>query len=108
LYAVVAPLLFANVINIGADIGAMGSAANLLVGGPAVLHCVLFTTISVLLQIYVPYKTYSKFLKWLTLSLFAYVGTVFVIQIHWAEALRGTLVPNLSFVRSIICRWARL
>jgi Mn2+/Fe2+ NRAMP family transporter len=92
-------LLFANVINIGADIGAMGAAANLLVGGPAVLYWVLFTTISVLLQIYVPYKTYSKFLKWLTLSLFAYVGTVFVIQIHWAEALRGTLVPNLSFQR---------
>ena len=99
LYAVVALLLFANVINIGADIGAMGAAANLLVGGPAVLYCVLFATISVLLQIYVPYKTYSKFLKWLTLSLFAYVGTVFVVRIHWAEALRGTLVPNLSFQR---------
>ena len=82
LYAVVALLLFANVINIGADIGAMGAAANLLVGGPAVLYCVLFTTISVLLQIYVPYKTSSKFLKWLTLSLFAFVGTVFVVQIH--------------------------
>jgi len=99
LYGVVALLLFANVINIGADIGAMGAAANLLVGGPAVLCCVLFTAISVLLQIYVPYKTYSKFLKWLTLSLFAYVGTVFVVQIQWAEALRGTLLPSLSFQR---------
>ena len=99
LYGVVALLLFANVINIGADIGAMGAAANLLVGGPAVLYCILFTAISVLLQIYVPYKTYSKFLKWLTLSLFAYVGTVFVVQIQWAEALRGTLLPNLSFQR---------
>jgi Mn2+/Fe2+ NRAMP family transporter len=99
LYGVVALLLFANVINIGADIGAMGAAANLLVGGPAVLYSVLFTPISVLLQIYVPYKTYSEFLKWLTLSLFAYVGTFFVVQIQWAEALRGTLLPNLSFQR---------
>ena len=99
LYGIVALLLFANVINIGADIGAMGAAANLLVGGPAILYCVLFTTISLLLQIFVPYKTYSAVLKWLTLSLFAYVGTVFVVPIHWAEALRGTLIPNLSFKR---------
>jgi NRAMP (natural resistance-associated macrophage protein)-like metal ion transporter len=99
LYGIVALLLFANIINIGADIGAMGAAANLLVGGPTILYCVLFTTISVLLQIFVPYKTYSAVLKWLTLSLFAYVGTVFVVQIHWAEALRGTLIPNLSFKR---------
>jgi len=51
----------------------------------------------VLPQIYIPYTTYSKFLKWLTLSLFAYVGTVFVFQIQWAEALRRTLLPSLSF-----------
>ena len=99
LYGIVALLLFANIVNIGADIGAMGAAANLLVGGPALLYCILFTTISVLLQIFVPYKIYSRVLKWLTLSLFAYVGTMFVVQIPWAEALRGTLVPNLSFKR---------
>ena len=99
LYGIVALLLFANVVNIGADIGAMGAAANLLVGGPTLLYCVLFATISVLLQIFVPYKIYSGVLKWLTLSLFAYVGTIFVVQIPWADALRGTLVPNLSFKR---------
>jgi NRAMP (natural resistance-associated macrophage protein)-like metal ion transporter len=85
LYGIVALLLFANIVNIGADIGAMGAAANLLVGGPTLLYCILFTTISVLLQIFVPYKIYSRVLKWLTLSLFAYVGTMFVVQIPWRK-----------------------
>jgi Mn2+/Fe2+ NRAMP family transporter len=47
-------LLIANIINIGADIGAMGAAVNLLVGGPTLLYCVLFALVSVLLQVFVP------------------------------------------------------
>ena len=99
LYGIVALLLFANIINIGVDIGAMGAAANLLIGGPSLLYCLLFTFVSVLLQIFVSYKTYSSILKWLTLSLFAYVGTIFVVQVDWSQALRGTFIPNLSFHR---------
>ncbi len=99
LYSVVALLLLANIINIGADIGAMGAAVNLLIGGPALVYCVIFAVISVLLQVFVPYKTYSVVLKWLTLSLFAYVGTVFVTHISWTEALRGTFLPTLLFDR---------
>jgi NRAMP (natural resistance-associated macrophage protein)-like metal ion transporter len=96
LYILVGFLLFANVINLGADIGAMGAAVNLLVGGPALLYCVLLATVSVLLQIFIPYQKYSVVLKWLTLSLFAYVGTVFVVEIDWAQAIRGTFIPNIS------------
>jgi NRAMP (natural resistance-associated macrophage protein)-like metal ion transporter len=96
LYVIVALLLIANIINIGADIGAMGAAVNLLIGGPALLYCVLFTLVSVILQIRIPYKTYSRFLKWLTFSLFAYVGTIFVVQIDWAGVVRGTLLPAIS------------
>jgi NRAMP (natural resistance-associated macrophage protein)-like metal ion transporter len=96
LYLIVVLLLVANIINIGADIGAMGAAVELLVGGPAFLYCVLFTLISVLLEVFVPYKAYASILKWLTLSLFAYVGTVFVVQINWKEALQGTFIPNIS------------
>jgi NRAMP (natural resistance-associated macrophage protein)-like metal ion transporter len=96
LYGIVALLLFANVINLGADIGAMGAAVNLLVGGPGLLYCFLFATISVLLQIWIPYESYAAVLKWLALSLFAYVGTVFVVQIHWTEVLVGTFVPKIS------------
>jgi Mn2+/Fe2+ NRAMP family transporter len=63
---------------------------------------VLFALVSVLLQVFVPYKTYSAILKWLTLSLFAYVGTVFVVQINWREALLGTLIPNISVKREYL------
>jgi Mn2+/Fe2+ NRAMP family transporter len=96
LYAIVGLLLLANVINVGADIGAMGVAVNLLIGGPTLLYCTLFSAISVLLQIFIPYQRYSAVLRWLTLSLFAYVGTVFVVQIRWPEVVHGTFVPQIS------------
>jgi NRAMP (natural resistance-associated macrophage protein)-like metal ion transporter len=96
LYILVGSLLFANIINLGADIGAMGAAVSLLVGGPTLIYSVLLATVSVLLQIFIPYPKYSAVLKWLTLSLFAYVGTVFVVEIDWAQAIRGTFVPNLA------------
>jgi NRAMP (natural resistance-associated macrophage protein)-like metal ion transporter len=102
LYLTVALLVVANTINIGADIGAMGAAVNLLVGGPAHLYCVLFALISVVLQIRMPYKTYSAILKWLTFSLFAYVGTIFVVQISWTEVLRGTFVPTISLEKECL------
>ncbi len=102
LYPVVALLLIANIINIGADIGAMGAAANLLTGGPALVYCVVIAVISVLLQVFIPYKTYSAVLKWLTLSLFAYVGTIFVTHVSWTEALRGTFIPTISLNREFM------
>jgi NRAMP (natural resistance-associated macrophage protein)-like metal ion transporter len=96
LYVIVAFLVIANIINLGADIGAMGAAVNLLIGGPALLYCVLFALISVVLQIRIPYQTYSGILKWMTVSLFAYVGTVFVVQINWTDVVRGTFIPTIS------------
>ncbi len=96
LYILVGLLVFANVINLGADIGAMGAAVNLLLGGPTLLYGVVLATVSVVLQISIPYRKYAAVLKWLTLGLFAYVGTVFVVKIDWAQAVRGTFVPNIS------------
>jgi len=96
LYAIVGLLLFANTINLGADIGAMGAAVTLVVGGPAPLYCVLLTGFSLVLQIRIPYQRYVAVLKWLTLSLFAYVATAFVVRIDWLKAVQGTLVPNFS------------
>jgi Mn2+/Fe2+ NRAMP family transporter len=60
LYVIVTLLVIANIINIGADIGAMGAALNLLIGGPAHLYCALFALVSVVLQVRIPYKTYSR------------------------------------------------
>jgi len=96
LYILVGLLVFANVINLGADIGAMGAAVNLLLGGPTLLYCVLLASLSVVLQIFIPYRKYAAVLKWLTLSLFAYVGAVFVVKIDWVQAVRGTFMPNIS------------
>ena len=96
-FVTIALLLMANIINLGADVGAMGAAVHLLVGGPAHLYCVLFALVSVVLQVRIPYKTYSGILKWLTLSLFSYVGTIFVVQINWPEVIRGTFIPTISF-----------
>ena len=74
LFAIVSMLCLANVFNLGADLGAMGAAGQLLLGGPLLLYIVGFAALSLILQIYVRYTTYVKYLKWLTLALFAYVA----------------------------------
>ena len=98
LHAVVVLLLVANVINIGADIGAMADSLRMLVGGNLLVYIVLFGTVSVGLQVFIPYRRYVPYLKWLCLSLLAYVGVVFVVELPWREVLVATLVP--SFERS--------
>jgi Mn2+/Fe2+ NRAMP family transporter len=93
---VVALLLLANVVNIGADLGAMGDAVQLLIGGFRPLYVFLFGCLCALLQVFVAYSCYVIVLKWLTLSLFAYFGTVLFVEIPWAEAVKGFFVPTLS------------
>lgn len=89
-------LLTANFINLGADLGAMGSALRLLIGGPAVLYAAVFGFICAYLEIVISYQRYVGILKWLTLSLFAYVAVVLVVNVPWAVALRGTFIPQIS------------
>src|ERR1700732_288752 len=97
LQGIVVLLLLANTINIGADLGAMGDALALLIGGPQLLYVVAFGALCGLLQIFMQYSRYVGVLKWLTLALFAYFGTVMVVKIPWGEAARGFLVPTFSF-----------
>ena len=97
LRAVVALLLVANVINLGADLGAMGAAVNLLIGGPALLYTVLVGVICVLLETFVDYTHYAAFLKWTALSLFAYVAVVFAVHVPWGTVLVRTVLPSFSF-----------
>jgi NRAMP (natural resistance-associated macrophage protein)-like metal ion transporter len=97
LQAIVVLLFAANILNIGADLGAMGDALALLIGGPRLLYVVLFGALCGLLQIFMQYSRYVEVLKWLTLALFAYFGTVMVVKIPWAEAARGFLIPTFSF-----------
>jgi NRAMP (natural resistance-associated macrophage protein)-like metal ion transporter len=97
LYSVVGLLLIANTINIAADISAMGEALKLIVGGPAQLYAVGFGVVSLLLQVFIPYRRYVRILKWLTLALLAYVATAFVVHIPWSQVLVSALAPHLSW-----------
>ncbi len=97
LRAVVLLLLIANVINLGADLGAMGAVLALVVPGPVLLYTALFGIVSVLLEVLLSYTRYASILKWTTLSLFSYVAVVFVAHVPWAEAIRSTLIPTLNF-----------
>ncbi len=91
----VALLLVANVANLGADLGAMGSALQLLVGGPMLSYTVGFALLSLLLEVFLSYARYAAVLKWLTLSLFSYVAVVFAVHVPWREALGSTLLPHV-------------
>ena len=97
LRVVVLMLLVANVINLGADLGAMGAVLALVVPGPVLLYTALFGIASVLLEVLMSYTRYASILKWTTLSLFSYVAVVFVAHVPWAEAIRSTLIPTFNF-----------
>jgi NRAMP (natural resistance-associated macrophage protein)-like metal ion transporter len=93
-------LLVANTINLGADLGAMGAALRLLLGGDQRVYTLLFGAICVLAEIFIAYTTYARTLKWLTLALFTYVAVVFSVHLPWRQALFATFVPHLTLTHS--------
>lgn len=97
LYAIVGLLLLANVINIAADVAAMGDALTLIIGGPTHLYAVAFGLLSLLLQVFIPYQQYVRILKWLTLGLLAYVATVLTVHIPWGEVALRTVWPRFAW-----------
>jgi Mn2+/Fe2+ NRAMP family transporter len=90
-------LVVANTINIGADLAAMGAAVKLLLPGPALAYAAGFACVSVLLEIFVSYADYARWLKWLTLSIFAYVAAALAVDIPWSQALVATVLPRGPF-----------
>ena len=102
LYPLVLLLLVANTINIGADLGAMGEGIHLLLPGHAGWYTVGFGLGSVALEVLVPYHRYVRVLKWLTLALFAYVATVFVVKIDWAQVAHATFLPHIALDKSSV------
>ncbi len=89
-------LLVANIFNIGADLSAMAASAQLVAGGGRHLFVIFFALICAALQLFVPYERYAKVLKWLTLSLFAYVGVVLLVHVDWTQALLGMVWPRVA------------
>jgi NRAMP (natural resistance-associated macrophage protein)-like metal ion transporter len=90
-------LAVANVINIGADIGALGASAGLIIRIPASALMVIFTLVILGLEIAVSYRRYANVLKWLTVSLLAYPITAFMVHEPWTTILRATLEPHVQF-----------
>ena len=97
LYVVVGLLFIANLINIAADIAAMGQALQLLIGGQEHFYALAFGFICLGLQINLPYQRYVRYLKWLTLALLAYVAVIFTIHVPWAEVALHTVAPQITF-----------
>ncbi|HEV3175107.1 MAG TPA: Nramp family divalent metal transporter [Stellaceae bacterium] len=90
-------LLVANVINLGADLGAMGDALYLVLGGaPKLLYVVLFGALCVGLEIFMQYRNYVNVLKWTTIALFSYFITAMVVDVPWLQVLHDTIVPSIS------------
>ncbi len=100
LAVVVLLLAIANIFNLGADLGAMAAAVELLIGGPGMLYTALFGIACALAEIFISYSRYARLLKWATLSLFAYVAVVLSVGVPWGEALKALVVPQMSFDRS--------
>ena len=101
LYFIVALLLVANTVNIAADLGAMGDALVLVIGGNSSVYIAMFALLSLTLQIFVPFPRYAPILKLLTLALFAYVGTVLLVHTP-VDALVQTLVPPITRDKSYV------
>ena len=97
LYAVVSLVVIANVINIGADIAAVGAALNLLIPLSVFTLSSIFTLVVLLLEIVVGYHAYAKFLKFLALSLLAYVATAFIVGPDWGEVFRSLVIPKITW-----------
>ena len=87
-------LVVANTFNIAADIAAMGESLSLVIGGLNHEHALIFASASTLLQVFVPYRRYAPVLKFMTLTLFAYVATALTVKIPWGTALLAAIWPK--------------
>jgi NRAMP (natural resistance-associated macrophage protein)-like metal ion transporter len=97
LRSIVGLLLVANILNLGADLGAMGAATHLLVAGSAQLYVVVFAVGCGLLEVFSRYERYASILKWTSVSLFAYVATALVVHVPWGHVAFATFVPSFSW-----------
>ncbi|HEY1606866.1 MAG TPA: divalent metal cation transporter [Allosphingosinicella sp.] len=98
----VALLFVANTINIGADLSAMAESAGLVAGGGSDVFLFGFVLLSLGLQLFIPYHRYSRYLKWLTLSLFSYVAVLIAVHVDWSAALLGMVWPRFFGAGAIV------
>jgi NRAMP (natural resistance-associated macrophage protein)-like metal ion transporter len=102
LYAIVALLIVANIINLGADLGAMAAALNLIAGGPTGIYVIAFAVFCTLLEILAPYDRYTGILKWISFVLLAYVAVALAVHIPWLTVIKSTFIPNVTPTKDYI------
>jgi Mn2+/Fe2+ NRAMP family transporter len=102
LYVAVVLLLIANTVNVGADLGAMAASGQLLLGAPFAVWLAVIMTVTLLLQIFVPYRAYARILKWACLSLLAYVVVAFMVAHPWGTVALRTFVPSISWSKDYV------
>lgn len=102
LYIAVILLLVANTINIGADLGAMAESARLITGIPFIFWLMIMAVSTLVLEVFVSYKVYAKYLKYLTLVLFSYVITAFAVNLDWSQVFIFTFFPYFEMSRTYI------
>ena len=95
-------LLIANTINIGADLGAMAAALQLLIPLPFIVLLLLITAGTLILEIFVSYHVYVRILKYFALSLLAYVVTVFLVNLDWGKVVLNTFIPHITWSKDYI------
>jgi NRAMP (natural resistance-associated macrophage protein)-like metal ion transporter len=95
-------LVIANVVNIGADIGAMAASLQLLIGLSLNWWLIIIATFTLVLEIFVPYKRYARYLKYFAFSLFAYVITAIIVTKDWGNAFTSTILPDIAFSKEYL------
>lgn len=97
LFFSIALLFIANTINIGADLGAMAASLQILVGLPYLLWLFLITLLTLLLEVFIPYDKYSRYLKWMGLTLLVYGLTAILVHQNWLQIVWYLIAPHLEF-----------
>ena len=101
-------LAVANTVNIGADLGGMSEAMELITGIPSLAWLPVFAGLIVALLIWSSYRHIARVFKWLTLVLFAYVAAAFMAHPQWNEALRATFVPHIEWNSAYIATFVAI
>jgi NRAMP (natural resistance-associated macrophage protein)-like metal ion transporter len=102
LWSACAILVVANIINIGADLGGMAEATQLITGIRPLIWIPIYAVIILALLVWVSYKLIARVFKWLTLVLFAYVFASFFAHVDWRHALAVTFIPHLEWSRGFL------
>lgn len=102
LYICVALVVTANTVNIAADLGAMSAALQLLVPVPQFLGVIIFAVVIVVAEVFMPYHSYARILRWLTISLLAYIGVMFVAHVNWAQVWAELITPQFNWTKADI------